>query len=113
MPRDLRPGVASYFDDLSAQAAFSTGAFTGDGNQASHWKADDITGISLGIMDPTLAFGQISPISNFDLRALDVIGYEVAAVPLPSAVWFFTSSLLAWGGLARRSRGLARIHSRT
>jgi hypothetical protein len=104
MQRDLRPGVASYFDDLIMQVAFSTGTYNGDRNQASHWKADDITGNFLGIMDPTLAYTQISSISNFDLRAMDVIGYEVTVVPLPSAVWFFAGSLLAWGGLARRSK---------
>lgn len=102
MPRDLRPGVASYFDDLGTQVAFSTGQYTGDRNQASHWKADDISGLFLGIMDPTLAYTQISSVSNFDLRALDVIGYEVTFVPLPSAVWLFVCTMLAWSGLTRR-----------
>jgi len=104
MSRDLRPAVASYFDDLDTQLAFSTGQYTGDGNQASHWKADDITGLFLGIMDPTLAYTQISAVTPFDLRALDVLGYEVTAVPLPSAVWLFAGGLLAWAGWARRSR---------
>ncbi len=114
MSRDLRPGVASYFNDLSVQVPFSTGSFTGDGNQASHWK-DSSTNL-WGIMDPTLAYGQIAAISSNDLRALDLIGYEVSAmqlpsiiysltpVPLPSAMWFFCSSLLGWFGLARRSK---------
>ena len=117
MSRDLRPGVVSYFNDLSVQVPFSTGYFTGDGNQASHWK-DSSTNL-WGIMDPTLAFGQISAISSNDLRALDLIGYEVSpvqlpsigyaltAVPLPSAMWFFCSSLLAWFGLVRRSKIVA------
>jgi len=102
MSRDLRPGVTSYFDDLSMQVAFSTGEYNGDGNQASHWK--DSSGNLLGIMDPTIAFGQISPLSGHDLRALDVIGYEVAAVPLPAAIWLFGGSLLALIGLGRRGK---------
>lgn len=102
MSRDLRPGVASYFDDLSLQVAFSTGQYKGDGSQACHWK--DSSGNLLGVMDPSFAFGQISPLSGYDLRALDVIGYEVAAVPLPAAIWLFGGSLLALIGLGRRER---------
>ncbi|MEI6336161.1 MAG: NF038122 family metalloprotease [Methylococcaceae bacterium] len=102
MSRDLRPGVASYFNDLSVQVPFSTGYLTGDGNQASHWK-DSSTNL-WGIMDPTLAYGQIAAISSNDLRALDLIGYEITAVPLPSAIWFFSGSLLAWFRLVRRTK---------
>ncbi len=102
MSRDLRPGVASYFNDLSVQVPFSTGYLTGDGNQASHWK-DSSTNL-WGIMDPTLAYGQIAAISSNDLRALDLIGYEITAVPLPSAIWFFSGSLLAWFRLVRRAK---------
>ncbi len=101
MSRDLRPGVASYFNDLSVQVPFSTGYLTGDGNQASHWKE---TATNLwGIMDPALAYGQIAAISSNDLRTLDLIGYEVTSVPLPPSIWFFTGSLLAWARLTRRS----------
>ena len=46
------------------------------------------------MMDPTLASGQIFRISNADLRALDLIGWDTAAVPEPG------SFLLIAGGLA-------------
>jgi hypothetical protein len=90
-PRSLLPGAPARFSDASANYPFSTGAFTGDGRQASHWK--DLA-IPVGMMDPTLASGQIFRISNADLRALDLIGWDTAAVPEPG------SFLLIAGGLA-------------
>lgn len=101
MSRDLRPTVASYFDDLSVEAPFSTGTFTGDGYQGSHWK--ETSSNLWGIMDPAFAYSQIAGISKYDLRAMDLIGYELTAVPLPPAIWFFAGSLLAWARLTRRS----------
>ena len=75
-PRDLRPNVPAYFDDLSNEWSFSTGAFTGDGRQASHWKDDSLTGVNIGLMDPTLSPGVIMQISEADVRSLDVIGWD-------------------------------------
>ncbi len=100
MSRDFRPGVASYFDDLSNEVAFSTGYYNGDGNQASHWKdaANNLT----GLMEPTLAYSQISAVSRFDLRAMDLIGYEVTSVPLPMSIWLFAGGLLGMAGLGRK-----------
>lgn len=66
-------GGQSYVDGLQ----FSEGRTWGDGNQASHWKADDITGTTIGIMDPTTGYGQLDAITNNDERALDVIGYDL------------------------------------
>jgi hypothetical protein len=63
----------------------STGSFTGDGRQASHWKDNGITGELIGIMDPTLAYGSVVPISEADLRAFDLIGWEIAPIPEPSS----------------------------
>lgn len=85
-PRMLVPGVAANFDDLTNEWAMSTGAFTGDGRQASHWKDDGLTANLIGIMDPTLGTGFISPITAADIRALDLIGWDVAAVPEPAAI---------------------------
>ena len=57
-------------------ASFSTGKDTslgGDGYQASHWKQANNP---LGIMDPTLREEEKGTISELDLRAFDVIGYN-------------------------------------
>ncbi len=50
----------------------------GDGFQASHWKNRKS---SLGIMDPTLARGERAQISIRDLKAFDVIGWDIAGSP--------------------------------
>lgn len=76
--------TAKYFaiDGNSSTAFLSTGLFRGDVRQASHWKDGDLSGITLGIMDPTFATGQLGVISSLDLLALDVIGYDTSA-PVP------------------------------
>ncbi len=59
----------------TAIAPFSTGLDTtqmGDGYQASHWK----NGTS-AIMNPTLKLNQRSSVAAIDLRALDVIGWDI------------------------------------
>lgn len=81
--RELRPGVESVLSDVNSNLALSTGSFPfGDGQQASHWKDDAITGILIGIMDPTLANGVFEVVGPNDLRAMELIGYDV--VPEPS-----------------------------
>jgi hypothetical protein len=81
-PRSMVPGNAEVLDQISAgygsiEVLFSTGTTQGDGRQASHWKDN----LLLGIMDPTLAPQEISPITLNDLRAIDLIGYEITGVP--------------------------------
>src|SRR5205085_225814 len=71
-------------------AAFSNGTNFGDGFEASHWKDN----LGLGLMDPTVAGGELLMFSANDLRAFDVIGYDLVPVPEPS------SCLLAGVGLA-------------
>ena len=88
--RDLFPGAAAFFDDTDNEYLFSTGVMKGDGSQASHWKDTD----SIGLLDPTLAFGQVFDISEADLRALDLIGYDVATIPLPPGLVLFGSAIL-------------------
>jgi len=97
--RNLVPGVATFFDDTMNEYLFSTGVTQGDGRQASHWKDTN----SIGILDPTLGYGQIFEISAADLRALDLMGYDIATVPLPPAVLLFGSGLI----LIRRRLGLS------
>ena len=102
--RDFVPGAADIFDQInggfggSTEVLFSTGVAHGDGRQASHWKDN----LGLGIMDPTAAPGELLAISQNDLRAFDLIGYDIAVVPEPGSLM-----LLVVGGaltLAGRRR---------
>ena len=102
--RNLVPGDAAIFDDLANEFSFSTGSFNGDGRQASHWKDNGLTGTLIGIMDPTLASGAIVPITNADLRALDLIGYDITTVPVPAAFWLFGTAMIVLLGSAKRRR---------
>ena len=60
--------------------ALSTGRFDqsgGDGRQGSHRKANEFTGELLGVMDPTFTRGEVAVITDNDLLALDLYGFEV------------------------------------
>ena len=81
---DLSVETASYFSidgGASSLALFSTGSSNGDGQQASHWKDN----LGIGIMDPTAQpAGNINVVTEMDLLAFDVIGWDV--VPEPTSV---------------------------
>jgi hypothetical protein len=55
----------------------------GDGNQGSHWKADELSGIFIGVMDPTIARGQRYSMTANDQSAIDNFGYTIIAAPAP------------------------------
>jgi len=81
-------GGTPYFSidgGLTAIADFSTGSFNGDGRQASHWKDENP---SLGILDPTAnPAGNANTLNELDLRAFDVIGYQlITVVPEPGSL---------------------------
>jgi len=103
-PRNLVPGYAAVFDDLTHEWAMSTGAYYGDGNQASHWKDNGLTGFLIGLMDPTLAYGQIINLTEADLRALDLIGYDTRRVPLPTSILLLGTGLACLAIFQRRSQ---------
>ncbi len=100
--RNLTPGGSHLLDDLAMEYELSTGAFNGDGNQASHWRADEITSTTVGIMDPTISYGFAASITAADIRSLDLIGWDV--VPEPSTYAAGALVMFAVGGVWVRSR---------
>jgi hypothetical protein len=76
--RRLTGGGEHVFYAGCSELALSTGtaAQGGDDNQTSHCKADELTGITVGIMDPTIARGRHFTINNNDLAVLDAIGHS-------------------------------------
>lgn len=99
-PRDMTAGGPGIYSDMSNQWLFSTGVASGDGRQASHWKADELTSNYIGIMDPTLANGVFFTVGYADARALDLIGYDL--VPEPSAL--VLTAVFGAGLVTRRRR---------
>ncbi|MFO1258786.1 MAG: NF038122 family metalloprotease [Gammaproteobacteria bacterium] len=57
----------------TSTALFSTGSYNGDGRQASHWKDN----LNVGLLDPTLGYGELGAVSAIDLLAMDTIGFDV------------------------------------
>jgi len=100
------PNRTRYFSvdgGLTNLGAFSVGAYNGDGNQASHWKDN----LGLGLMDPTIGFGELGQISSRDIAAFDAIGWDVR-VPDSLPLGAFVVTLLGMAGLRRY---VARRHS--
>lgn len=105
-PRSLVPGNVEHFDQISGgpggdvEVLFSTGLSQGDGRQASHWKDS----FGLGVMDPTLSAGEISLVTPNDLRAFDLMGYEINQVPEPNSLaLLFLGAVLALGCRRRKA----------
>lgn len=122
------PGVDSYFSldgGATALASFSTGAFNGDGWQASHWKAPTAppfcTGL-IGILNPYACSSVVDEITGMDFAFFDAIGYNfnfdfapddgvlftsadaIAAVPEPATWGLMIGGFLLTGAVLRRRR---------
>ena len=82
---DWRPNQPSYFSIDGGvtplfDGYFSTGVFTGDGNQASHWKEpNQATPCNnfRGIMNPYICGGKTDSVTALDLALFDAIGWNV------------------------------------
>jgi hypothetical protein len=94
-------GEHVYFAGLPA-LRMSTGNGKGEGgdeNQASHWKADELTGVFVGIMDPTGSPGVVDELTDNDLAAFGMMGYTIVGsggsptTPVPSVPGNLTASL--------------------
>ncbi len=96
---------------ITVGPSFSTGVVHGDGRQASHWKDN----LGIGLLDPTVSFGSILNIEMNDAMALDVIGWNLAAIPEAPPAAMFGAGLLALSLWRRRLRaaGAAADSDRT
>jgi regulation of enolase protein 1 (concanavalin A-like superfamily) len=70
------PNQVTY--DGSHDLPMSTGQAHGDGQQASHWKDDGLTGVYIGAMDPTASPGKVLNWTANDTRTLGLIGWDLA-----------------------------------
>lgn len=86
-------------------ALYSNGTTLGDGRQASHWKDN----LGIGIMDPTASSGELLTITNLDIRALDVIGFDrIVAVPEPATILLVGFIGIAGWQVGKRYRKLTQ-----
>lgn len=139
---DWSVGTASYFSidggqtQFNGRSQFSTGAYNGDGRQASHFKdtasaAGGCNGYNqIGVMDPTFCYGEMGVISATDLAAFDTIGWNLnldvlankgytintadiyraaTAVPEPLSWATMLFGFAIAGGAIRRRRQLAGL----
>jgi hypothetical protein len=95
----MTPGGSHSFYYGDGSVLMATGDYTGDGNQASHWKDN----LSLGIMDPTAAAGETTTISQNDLIAMDLIGWQVVPEPGTLAILLSAAATaIFWRRFRRR-----------
>ncbi|TRW17269.1 PEP-CTERM sorting domain-containing protein [Glacieibacterium frigidum] len=87
-------GGLTIFQGANGPAYMSTGRTYGDGRQASHWKDNTPGQPQLGILDPTVAFGQQSVIDALDLAAYDAMGWNIAFDVLAAPTKSFSTKIL-------------------
>lgn len=84
---------------------FANGMYHGDGDQASHWRDQ----LGLGLMDPSVAYGERLVLRASDLIALDAIGWDITvfAVPTPGTLPLLGLGLALIGLLRHKNRQIA------
>jgi hypothetical protein len=104
------PACHSIDAGATCTGALSTGRLNGDLRQASHWKDDSLTNVLIGLMDPTASGpGGTRPfqaITQADLIAFDVMGYDLVSVPEPATWAMMIGGFGFVGAAARRRRSL-------
>jgi len=91
----------------------NSGNFTGDSSGTvalqpdnSHWKDGTLSLVNSvrqeTAMDPSITTGTRKYMTDLDMAALSDIGWEVSAVPVPAAVYFFGSALLGLGAFRKK-----------
>ncbi len=93
--RILSSGGEQVFFEGATSLALSTGrpdGTGGDGFQPSHWKADELSGTYIGIMDPSIASGEKDEITPNDLLALEVMGWTIGSGSAMPYSWILPSS---------------------
>jgi hypothetical protein len=73
----------------------------------AHWKdrtrSTTLAGLTQEVMmDPSLMTRTRKLATKLDFAALKDVGWQVAAVPVPAAIWLFGSALVAFAGLRRK-----------
>ncbi len=106
-------GISDSWDNLVSGTDFTGVASTGIfGNSVplasglSHW-ANGTMGMVDGMMqeaamDPSITTGTRKFFTDLDRAALADIGWDVAPIPVPAAVWLFGSGLIGLVAVARR-----------
>ena len=70
-------------------------ATAGDGEQASHWKADEQSGVYLLVsLDPSIARGQRYTMTANDQNAIDFFGYTITTTTPPANDNFVNAQLI-------------------
>ena len=92
------------FTGNNALLAFGGAAPLND--SLSHWASGTLSTVNGVVqeaaMDPELTTGSRKRFTDLDYAALSDIGWEVAPVPLPAAIWLFAGGLLGLLRFARR-----------
>jgi hypothetical protein len=101
--RNMVPGASAVFYDMDNEWAMSWGRLTPvtQRYQASHWTHADPV---IGMMEPALGSGITRSIYNSDIRALDLIGWDLAAIPEPATLALMSTGLIAVMIAARRKK---------